>query len=272
MGDDTDDAAGFVIRATELSALNYLRPNHPRPVRLEWINRGTDQPLRQTTINMLLRTLFRNDPSPSVAKLHESSGLRAFFISEKVRDQFARQFETAREIDREKNEKLVIALFSRPEMAREVVADLEAHGVPGTAISVLWRADNFMGTGGEGYRGHSARSIAAATVAGGLFGSILGVTTLAIPGVGPVVMAGPIAAALVSQVGALGGIIGATGGAMARMLSDQDVEGREASFFETEIKQGHVFVAVDPSMVSLDRNELMKLLQSRGGQVTNRAG
>lgn len=271
MGQRHIDISSFVIRATELSALNYLPASHPRPDRLEWVNQGTGQPLRHTTIDMLLRTLFRNDPSPSVAKLRESSVLCVHFQSERLRDKFARQFENAREIDRVKNEKLVIALFARPELARDVVSDLEAHGVPNSAISVLWRADDFMGTGGARYEGHSARSVAAATVAGGLFGSILGVTTLAIPGVGPVVMAGPLAVALVSQVSALSGIIGATGGAIARMLSDQDVEGREPSFFETGINQGRIFVAVDPDMIELDRGQLTEILRSRGGQVATKS-
>ena len=66
----------FVIKAEELVALNYLDRNHPRPRKLEWINRGTNQPLRRSSIEMLLRTLFREVETPSVVKLHQSAGLR----------------------------------------------------------------------------------------------------------------------------------------------------------------------------------------------------
>ena len=80
----------FVIKAEELATLNYLDRNHPRPRRLEWINRGTNQKLRRTSIELLLRTLFRQVTSPSVVRLHHSSGLRAIFATEQERARFAR--------------------------------------------------------------------------------------------------------------------------------------------------------------------------------------
>ena len=86
----------YVIKAQELPALNDLPTDFPRPRRLEWINRGTDQRLRRSTIEMLMRTLFRDCETPSVARLHSSSGLRLIFACRSERARFARAFEQAR--------------------------------------------------------------------------------------------------------------------------------------------------------------------------------
>ncbi|WP_095011891.1 hypothetical protein [Tsuneonella mangrovi] len=269
-GEEATNAAVYVIKAEDIAALNHLRPSHPRPVHLEWINRGTDQVLRPTTVEMLLRTLFRGEASPSVAKLHNSSGLRAYFISDQQRDQFARLFEVARQKQHLFSETIVTAMFDRQESAREAIEALKSAGVPAKSISIMWRVDDFIATGGEAYRGHSKRSVAAATAASGILGSILGVTTLAIEGIGPVAMAGPLLAVAVSQVSAVSGMIGATGGAIARMLSDHDVDGRDASFFESEIKRGRVFVGIDPEVVSREREELEDILRAHGGHFAAR--
>lgn len=82
----------YVIRAEDLRLLNELPPDHPRPVGLEWINCGTDQRLRRSTVEMLLRTLYRRTDTPSVCRLHNSSGLRLRFRSEDERQRFAARF------------------------------------------------------------------------------------------------------------------------------------------------------------------------------------
>lgn len=64
MGQTVTAAPAFVIKAEELAALNYLDREHPRPREIEWINRGTDQILKPSTVDMLLRTLFRDVVSP----------------------------------------------------------------------------------------------------------------------------------------------------------------------------------------------------------------
>lgn len=85
----------FVIKAEELPALNRIGADFPRPQALEWIDRGRDTKLRPTTIEMLVRTLFRDTPSPSVKRLHHSAGLRVVFRSESDRQLFATMFRKA---------------------------------------------------------------------------------------------------------------------------------------------------------------------------------
>ena len=256
----------FVIKAEELPALNYLSANHPRPLLMEWINRGTNQKMRPTTIDLLLRTLDQTEPSPSVMRLHESSGLRVIFGSSKDRDQFATAFAGARASMNVKRQYLVASIFHDLEGAERAVAELRAAGVPNEAISLLRRAGEYSFTDGENWRGHSRRSVAAAVAGGGVAGALLGIGILAmIPGVGPVAAAGAIAASL-SSVASIGGIFGATGGAMAKMLTDHDVDGREANYFEKQIRMGRVFVSVDTRLAKAQRDAARRILRDNGGR------
>jgi hypothetical protein len=75
-------------------------------------------------------------------------------------------------------------------------------------------------------------------VAGGILGWLAGIGTLAIPGLGPFVAAGPIMAALSgAAVGtAVGGIVGA--------LVGMGMPEFEARRFESKIKEGNILVSV----------------------------
>lgn len=85
------EPAAFVIRALDLHRRAGLPPGLPEPVGAEWINRGTGQRLRPTTIAMLLRTLEqRRVLNPSAILLHEQAGLRLAYASPEDRHRFAR--------------------------------------------------------------------------------------------------------------------------------------------------------------------------------------
>lgn len=85
--------ATYVIRADDIDLLNHLPAERPKPVASEWINRGTDQRLRPTTVHMLLRTLHLNSRhSDSVERLRRSAGLRMHFQSWEEQNRFAALF------------------------------------------------------------------------------------------------------------------------------------------------------------------------------------
>ena len=270
MGQDVkiDLDPAFVIKAEELAVLNYLRADHPKPLLLEWINRGTDQKMQRSSIEMLLRTLSHDEVSPSVARLHHSSGLRATFASSQDRDEFAQAFARARAELGVAKRHLVAALFDRRRDAERVVTDLRDAGIPADSISLLWRAGEFEDEPGSRVQGHSKRSVAAAAAGGGLAGAMLGVAILTIPGVGLVAAAGAIAASSLSSVAAVSAIIGATGGAMARMLTDHDVDGREANYIERQIRQGKIFVSIDTRIAEGQKDLARKIILSNGGKAT----
>ena len=271
MRPDGDTSPAFVIKAEELAALNHLSADHPPPLLLEWINRGTDQPLRRTTIDMLLRTLFQHDMSASVSRLHHSAGLRCLFPSDEDRDRFAAAFEAARVQHGVHNKEVVTAIFDRRDEAEGAVEALVAAGVPKDAISVLWRTGRFLDFEDSGREGHGKLSVAAAVAGGGIAGALLGIAVIAVPGLGAVAAAGALASSAVSSVAAVSAAIGATGGAIARMLSDLDVEGNDANYFARQIQQGKVFVAVDLRIAADGRDAVRQILHQREGSA-RRAG
>jgi hypothetical protein len=256
----------YVIKAEDLGALNHLDRNHPRPRRLEWINRGTNQLLRPTSIEMLLRTLFREVKSPSVVKLHQSAGLRAVFGTDQERDKFATAFASARSQESEKKEYLVSAIFEDREGAERAVTTLKDAGVREKSLSIMWRASKFLDGDYRWSEGHSTLSVAGAVAGGGIAGAMLGIAVLFVPGVGPIATAGVLAASAFSSVATLSGIIGATGGAIARMLTDHDVDGVAARYYEEEIRRGKVFVSVDTRSAGTTHADILQILKRCGGR------
>ena len=255
----------FVVKAEELLAINFLTPDHPKPRRMEWINRGTNQILRPTTTQMLLRTLFQPVETPSIQKLRETSGLRIVFRSEREREHFAAAFEKARSREQERKNHAVTAIFEQKEKADDAVESLDKAGVPKEAISVLWRASRFMDTDTKWPDGHSALSITGAVAGSGFAGALLGVAILVVPGVGPVAAAGAIAGSAIASVASVSGIIGATGGAIAKMLTDHDVDGVSAAYYDAQIQRGKTFVSVDVAQAEGLEETARELLAEHGG-------
>jgi hypothetical protein len=124
----------------------------------------------------------------------------------------------------------------------EAAEALRAAGFRGTDISALFQEN--LGTKDFAHEkstkapeGATAGGIAGG-IAGGVLGWLIGIGTLTIPGLGPLLAAGPVVAALagVGAVGAMGAIIGA--------LAGLAVPEYEAKRFEGRVKQGGVLMSV----------------------------
>jgi uncharacterized membrane protein len=76
-------------------------------------------------------------------------------------------------------------------------------------------------------------------VLGGLTGLLVGIGALAIPGVGPIIAAGPIAATLG------GAVVGAGAGGLAGALIGMGIPEEEARQYEEYLNQGEILVLVD---------------------------
>ncbi len=107
----------------------------------------------------------------------------------------------------------VTGLFDSYDEARESVSALETAGIPSRDISIVANnGDDYHKTNAAEGAGEGA-GIGAAV--GGVGGLLTGLGVIAIPGVGPVVAAGWLAATAVGAVagaavgGAAGGIVGA---------------------------------------------------------------
>lgn len=234
-----------VIKPDELTALNFLAGSHPKPIGAQWINRGTDRPLRQQSIDLLLRTLYQDVLSESVFKLHQSSGLRVEFRSEAERHRFAREFAEAKVLEQQGWSNRISMMFGDRAAASAAADELIRSGVPKGAVSILWRAGRFMDAEVEWIEGHSLLSVAGATAGGSFAGLALGVALIAVPGIGQIAAVGGLAASAASSAPALAGIFGATTGALVKMLSDPDVEDVAERQYIARRKASPVFVSVE---------------------------
>jgi len=127
----------YVIKAQELAALNYLAPNHPRPKHLEWINRGTNKRLRPTTIDQMLRLLFRETSTPSIVRLKQEAGLRVVFRTEDDREVFGRAFIAARSLENARKHELLTSVFESRGEAEQAAHRLVQAGLPEETLFVI---------------------------------------------------------------------------------------------------------------------------------------
>jgi uncharacterized protein YcfJ len=138
--------------------------------------------------------------------------------------------------------KAIFCTAKSEEVAREIVDKLKVMGFSPNDISVLF-ADR-SGTKDFAYEQNTKAPEGATTGgvlgagAGGVLGWLAGIGTLAIPGIGPFLAAGPIMAALAGMAigGATGGLIGA--------LVGMGIPEFEAKRYEGKLKQGSILISV----------------------------
>jgi hypothetical protein len=138
--------------------------------------------------------------------------------------------------------KSVFGIYPDRLSVEEAVETLRAAGFRGADISVLFQENQGTKDLAHEKNTKAPEGAAAGGVVGGVCGGVLGWLTgigaLAIPGLGPLIAAGPIVAALagVGAVGAVGGGVGALAG-MCRPEY-------EAKRFEGRVKRGGVLMSV----------------------------
>ena len=136
----------------------------------------------------------------------------------------------------------VFGIFTTPNLAERAVDHLLAQGFSHAAISVLLPDDE--STRAFAYEKHTkapegaATGVTAGGVIGGTLGLLAGLGTLAIPGVGPFLAAGPIMGALagLGVGGAVGGLVGA--------LVGMGIPEFEATRYEGRVKSGGILLSV----------------------------
>lgn len=138
--------------------------------------------------------------------------------------------------------KAIFCIASTEAQAEEIVQRLKEEHFSYNDISVLF--PDKAGTRHFAHEQHTKAPEGAATgagtggVLGGALGWLAGIGVLAIPGLGPLIAAGPLMAALsgAAVLGALGGVTGA--------LIGMGIPEYEAKRYEGRIKDGNILISV----------------------------
>lgn len=142
-----------------------------------------------------------------------------------------------------KNEKKLVGVFQSEQEAVRAIEGLKRQGYSPEDISVIARDKDDVSavteqTGTSVQEGVKAGA-ATGGVLGGLAGLLAGLGALTIPGVGPILAAGPIAAALT------GAAVGAGAGGLVGGLVGLGIPEEDAERYNDYVKQGSILVLVN---------------------------
>ncbi len=133
----------------------------------------------------------------------------------------------------------VAALYDDLMDAQQAIQDLVNNGITRESISIVSSnaAGQHSAEVGEKESEVLLKGSTVGSIAGGLAGMVAGLAALAIPGIGPVVAAGPLLAFFGATAGSVaGGFIGA--------FADWDIQDNEAEFYAEGVRRGGTLVAV----------------------------
>ena len=159
--------------------------------------------------------------------------------------------------------KAVFAITKTEAQAANIVNQLKAAGFSNNDISVL--LPDKEGTKDFAHEQHTKApegGIAGAgtgAVLGGIFGWLVGIGALAIPGVGPFIAAGPLMAAL-SGIG-----VGAVAGGLTGALVGMGMPEYEAKRYEASLKNGNILMSVHTDDSS-ERDRAKQIFSANGAE------
>lgn len=154
--------------------------------------------------------------------------------------------------------KTIVGVYDDRENAREVIEDLVEAGYNRSDVSLLspdpdgtyarYSSGDAAADPGE----TAAAGVFSGGVLGGLIGVVLGLGAFTIPGVGPIVAAGPLAA------GITGALTGAVAGGLIGALVDWGIPEDEAHYYAESVRRGSTMVAVKASEENI--SEIVRIM------------
>ena len=142
-------------------------------------------------------------------------------------------------------DKRVIGVYDNVDDAIRAVEELKAQGYDRDDISLVAKDRDEVKAVNDETGTKTEEGLAAGAAAGGILGGatglLAGIGALAIPGIGPILAAGPIAATLT------GVAVGAGTGGLAGALIGMGIPEDEAHQYERDIKEGKLLVLLDPN-------------------------
>lgn len=147
----------------------------------------------------------------------------------------------------------LVGVFSSYNAAEKAVNDLRRNGFGQEEISIISKDDKRKQGSGEYNDDITDGALTGGTI-GGLGGLLLGAGALAIPGLGPIIAAGPIAAAL----------SGAVAGGIAGGLIDWGIPAEASQRYESQIAQGGILAIIRTDSSKI--NQASSILNQNGAR------
>ncbi|MDD4569866.1 MAG: hypothetical protein PHE70_07075 [Tepidanaerobacteraceae bacterium] len=145
--------------------------------------------------------------------------------------------------------KTVVGVFDSHDQAEKAVAELRRSGYDTNEVSIVAKGKQ-QGQNSGDYESDTTfgmDTVADGTTTGGVLGGLAGLAmgagALAIPGLGPIIAAGPIA----------GLLSGAATGGVAGGLIDWGVPEEQGQHYENEVKKGGILAAVRSHEQKVDK-------------------
>lgn len=161
-------------------------------------------------------------------------------------------------------QKRAVGVFSNRQDAEYALNELSRSGFSMAKVSIIARdADRQADIAGVDVSGHvgnkadegaSAGALTGGTI-GGITGLLVGLGTLAIPGVGPVLLAGELATALATTIA--GGAIGAAAGGLLGALVGLGIPEERARVYNDRVSKGDYLVIVNGTEDEIARAEII---------------
>lgn len=151
---------------------------------------------------------------------------------------------------------LVLALFTDPSTAAAAARGLRGLGIPPARVSIVARShaeEGRLARASDASPGSELEDSLPASRLGALAGHLAAAMALIMPGIGPIVADGPLAAELAEAAGHAAGDIG-------RALHRAGLDRAEAERWESLIEQGAILVGahVEPGNAVLARDVLTR--------------
>ncbi|MGB7412679.1 MAG: DUF1269 domain-containing protein [Thermosynechococcaceae cyanobacterium] len=155
-----------------------------------------------------------------------------------------------------------VGVFARRIEVEQALQELQSYQFPMDKISVIAKDEGLSErledtdvtvtdhTGNKADEG-AATGAAAGGAVGTLTGLLVGLGTLAIPGVGPIMLAGATATALATTVA--GGAIGAAAGGLTGALVGLGIPEERAEVYDDYVKRGYYLLVVDGTEQEIQR-------------------
>lgn len=150
--------------------------------------------------------------------------------------------------------KTVVGLFDSKDQAEKAVSALRGRGFY-EEISIVAADRNKAGDRNtENNQGSVASGVSTGGMLGGLAGLAMGAGALVIPGIGPILAAGPIA----------GLLSGAATGGIAGGLIDWGIPAERGEYYEGKVKEGKILASVRTDEAKI--NDAARIMRENGAK------